>query len=57
MQDYFFSIGLSTTFVHVSVRSFIQPPENPIVFQIQLMLFRSGLIEPFTADVLNTSHD
>lgn len=54
---YFFSTGLSTTFVHTSVRSFIHPPENPIVFQTQLMIFRSGLIEPFMADVLNTSHD
>lgn len=53
----FFSTGLSTTFVYTRVRSFIHPPENPIVFQIQLMIFRSGLIEPFMADVLNTSHD
>lgn len=54
---YFFSTGLSTTFVHTNVRSFIHPPENPIVLQLQLMVFRSGLIEPFMADVLNTSHD
>lgn len=57
MQDLFFSTGLSKTFLHTSVRSFRHPPENPIVFQIQLMIFRSGLIEPFMADVLNTSHD
>lgn len=54
---YFFSTGLSTTFVNTSIRSLIHPLENPIVFQIQLMIFRSGLIEPFMADVLNTSHD
>lgn len=53
----FFSIGFSTTFVHISVRCFTQPPENPIVFQIQFMLFRSALIEPFIVDVLNTSRD
>lgn len=57
MQDFFFSIDLSTTSVHTNVRSFTQPPEYPIVLQIQLMLFPSGLIKTFTADVLDTSHD
>lgn len=27
-------------------KKFIHPPENPIVFQIQLMIFLSGLVEP-----------